>query len=302
MGTVSLVVPPLTPFTTDQRIDWDALHRQIDYIIDVCGATHIVAAGVEAQEYQCLDLPMRRELIRHTIAATAQRVPVIVGISHPSLAISVELAQLAHDLGAASVQALAPLRPFGGAPNDADMVRYFEILGAEVALPIVLYLNPGPGADVSVAGTCALARLPRIVMVKESSRDLARVSRLIVEIDVAGHARYLTTIQMLLITLILGGSGATMPPPAAAIARQVIDAWAGGEHDRAASLQLQFALFPARWMHRGLTATMKAAMALIGQPVGDVVAPWQGLNEAEKADLARLLAETVLGQQLLATA
>jgi 4-hydroxy-tetrahydrodipicolinate synthase len=34
------------------------------------------------------------------------------------------------------------------------------------------------------------------------------VSRLIVEIDRAGHARYFTTMQMLLATLQLGGSNA----------------------------------------------------------------------------------------------
>ena len=57
---------------------------------------------------------------------------------------------------------------------------------------------------------------------------------------------------MLLITLILGGSGATMPPPAAEIARHVIDAFLAKDYERAAELQLQFALFPSKWMHRGL--------------------------------------------------
>ena len=70
--------------------------------------------------------------------------------------------------------------------------------------------------------------------------------------------------QMLLITLMLGGSGATMPPPACEIARHVIDAFVAGDYDRAAELQLQFALFPAKWMHRGLAPAMKAAMNLIG--------------------------------------
>ena len=125
-------------------------------------------------------------------------------------------------------------------------------MGRETSLPITLYLNPGPGADVSIPDTIALAKLPRIAFIKESSRDLARVSRLIVEIDRAGHARYFTTMQMLLSTLMLGGSGATMPPPACEIARHIIDAFVAKDYERAAELQLQFALFPARWMHRGL--------------------------------------------------
>ena len=122
----------------------------------------------------------------------------------------------------------------------------------ETGLPITLYLNPGPGADVSIPDTIALAKLPKVQLIKESSRDLARVSRLIVEIDRAGHARYFTTMQMLLATLQLGGSGATMPPPGSEIARHVIDAFVAKDYERAAEIQLQFALFPAKWMHRGL--------------------------------------------------
>ena len=149
----------------------------------------------------------------------------MVGISHPSFRTAIELAHFADDLGAHAVQMLAPLRPFGGPPNERDLVAYFEAVASESPLPLTLYLNSGPGADVSIPATIAIARIDNVRYIKESSRDLARVSRLIVEIDHAGHARYFTTMQMLLATLELGGSGATMPPPAAEIARQVIDAY-----------------------------------------------------------------------------
>ncbi|MFZ0606356.1 MAG: hypothetical protein WAM75_01600, partial [Xanthobacteraceae bacterium] len=79
-------------------------------------------------------------------------------------------------------------------------------------------------------------------------------------IDRAGHARYFTTMQMLFATLMFGGSGATMPPPACEIARHVIDAFTAKDYERSAELQLQFALFPSKWMHRGLAPAMKAAM------------------------------------------
>ena len=204
-----LVVPPLTPFTDAGAIDWPALRAQIDYIVETCRATHIVAAGVEAQEYQFLEPETRRELICRTVEYTQGRVPVVVGISHPDPRACRELGRLARELGAAAVQVLAPLRPFGGPPSDQDLLRYFQAVAERVDLPIVLYLNAGPGADVGIPGTIALARLPQIVMIKESSRDLARISRLIVEIDHAGHARYLTTMQMLLATIMLRGSGAT---------------------------------------------------------------------------------------------
>ena len=129
---------------------------------------------------------------------------------------------------------------------------------------------------MSIPATIALAQLDKVQLIKESSRDLARVGRLIVEIDHAGYARYFTTMQMLLATLELGGSGATMPPPACEIARHIVDAFLAKDHARAAQLQLQFALFPSNWMHRGLAPTMKAAMKVIGMPAGEPYPPYVG--------------------------
>src|SRR5436190_5843027 len=302
MMNPGLIVAPLTPFTADLEVDRPALRRQIDYIVRDCRATMVVAAGVETQEYTYLSLEQRKALIRHTIACVDGRVPVMVGISHPSFRTAVELAHLAESMGAAAVQLLAPLRPFAGPPTQGDLIAYFEAVAGETQLPITLYLNPGPGADVSVADTIMLAKLPRIQLIKESSRDLARVSRLIVEIDRAGFARYFTTMQMLLATLQLGGSGATMPPPASEIARHIMNAFVAKDHERAAALQLPFALFPSKWMHRGLAPAMKAAMNLIGIPAGDPYPPYSPLSRDEMTAMATTLKATVLGPRFKAAA
>jgi 4-hydroxy-tetrahydrodipicolinate synthase len=298
MDKPGLIVAPLTPFTSELDVDEAALRRQIDYVIADCGATMVVAAGVETQEYTYLSLEKRKALIRRTIEFVDRRAPVMVGITHPSFKTAIELAHDAERCGAAAVQLLAPLRPFAGAPSRDDLVAYFETVSRETHLPVTLYLNPGPGADVSIPDTIALAKLPRVQFIKESSRDLARVSRLIVEIDRAGHARYFTTMQMLLIALLLGGSGATMPPPASEIARHVIDAFVAKDYERAAALQLEFALFPAKWMHRGLAPAMKAAMNLIGVPAGHPYPPYVPLPRDELGAMADLLRTTVLAPRM----
>ena len=298
--TPGLIVAPLTPFTSDLKVDEPGLARQIDYVVKDCRATMVVAAGVETQEYTYLSLAERKELIRRTIELTDKRVPVMVGISHASFKTAIELAHDAERWGATAVQLLAPLRPFAGPPTQGDLIAYFEAIGRETKLPITLYLNPGPGADVSIPDTIALAKLPQVQLIKESSRDLARVSRLIVEIDRAGHARYFTTMQMLLATLQLGGSGATMPPPGSEIARAVIDAFVAKDYERAAEIQLQFALFPSKWMHRGLAPAMKAAMNLIGLPAGEPYPPYSPLGHDEMTAMAATLKTTVLAPRFKA--
>ena len=170
-------------------------------------------------------------------------------------------------------------------------------MGEQHGLRHSVDVNPGPGAEVNPAWTLELAKMPRIKYVKESSRDLARVSRLIVEIDLAGHARYFTTMQMLLATIQLGGSGATMPPPGARIARAVIDAFLADDHQRAAELQRQFALFPARWMGYGLAPALKAAMEIVGLPLGDPYPPFQAVNAKDKEAMAEHLKTTYLFEE-----
>ena len=302
MQRPGLIVAPLTPFDQELNVDEASLRRQIDYVVEDCRADMVVAAGVETQEYTYLSLDERKALIARTIELVGGRVPVMVGVSHPALKTAIALAHDAERLGAAALQLLAPLRPFAGPPTRNDLVSYFETISRETSLPITLYLNPGPGAEVSITDTIALAKLPGVQFIKESSRDLARVSRLIAEIDAAGHARYFTTMQMLLISLMLGGSGATMPPPACEIARHIVDAFVAKDYELAAQVQRQFALFPAKWMHRGLAPVMKAAMNQIGIPVGVPYPPYAALAPEEMDELAACLKTTVLARRQLVEA
>jgi 4-hydroxy-tetrahydrodipicolinate synthase len=294
MKLPGLIVPPLTPFTADLKVDEKALQAGVNYVVEDCNAAMVIAAGVEAQEYHYLTMDERKNLIAKTLEFVDGRCPVAVGISHPSFKIAIELAHYAEKIGAEAVQLLAPLRPFGGEPTQGELIAYFEAVSRESHLPMVLYLNPGPGANVSIPATIELSQLERVKYVKESSRDLSRVSRLISEIELSGRAKYFTTMQMLLITLQLGGSGITLPPPAAMLANKVIKAFVAGDMQEAARLQLQFALFPARWMHNGLTPTMKAAMKILNIPAGDPYPPFPPIRGEELKALEIYLKTTDL--------
>jgi 4-hydroxy-tetrahydrodipicolinate synthase len=181
-----------------------------------------------------------------------------------------------------------PLRPFGGPPSLDDLLRYFQALG-ESALPVCVYHNPGPGADPPPAWLIKLAELPHVEFFKESSRDLRRVGHLIEQIEVAGLAHYLTTMQMLAASLCLGGSGATMPPPASALGGRIIEAFQRGDLQEVWELQKGFQMFPAAWMHKGLAPVMKAAMSIIGIELGEPFPPYEGLTRTERDEVAEHL-------------
>jgi 4-hydroxy-tetrahydrodipicolinate synthase len=74
--TPGIIVPPLTPFESSLKIDFGALEEGVNGVSERCHLDLIIAAGVEAQEYQFLPFGERLDLIRATIAAVDGRCPV----------------------------------------------------------------------------------------------------------------------------------------------------------------------------------------------------------------------------------
>jgi 4-hydroxy-tetrahydrodipicolinate synthase len=277
----------LTPFDEDGRINWDALAREIDFI--VADADAISIAAVEASEYTVLTLEERKELMRRGVEIVNKRCPVILGASSPSPKVSIELAEYAAELGADYIQVLMPLRPWGGQPTTPELYEYFGDIAVRSPLPMVAYHNPGPGADPSIEATIRLSTIPKIHAFKESSRDITKISRLIEEIELPGQAHYFTTMQPLLITLMLGGSGATMPPPGTKIGAEVVRAFRAGDLELATRWQHIYSMFPGRWASYGLPPVMKSAMKHLGVDLGDPGRPYEPVTPWDHAQIGDFL-------------
>ncbi|MGC5247747.1 dihydrodipicolinate synthase family protein [Gordonia sp. DT219] len=277
----------LTPFTPDGTVNRARLDDLLDLLSGHCDAISVL--GAEVTEYQVLGLRERQEILSGALDTVNKRVPVLAGVSHASATEVVRLAEHAASAGANFAQVLIPRHPGGNPASTTDLVTYFEQIAAASPLPIIAYHNPGQGTDADVATMVELSTIDGIVGFKESSRDLIKIGRLCAEIDEAGHARYYTTMQALLTTLTLGGSGAMMPPPGTIVGSRVVAAYRNGDHALAAQWQKHFRIFPALWSKYGLTTTMKAAMGALGYDVGAPAAPFQPMPEHDAARLARHL-------------
>ena len=244
MKTPGLIVAPLTPFTSDLKVDEPALERQIDYVVEDCRATMVVAAGVETQEYTYLGLEERKELIRRTIELVDSRVPVMVGISHPR---SRPRSSWRTTPKSSAPPQCSCWRRCGRSPGrrrEGDLIAYFEAIGRETELPITLYLNPGPGADVSIptpsrsrsCRRCSSSRKARAILPAcrgSSSRSIV-------------PATPATSRPCRCCSRHWSWAAPARPcrRPAREIARHIVDAFLAKDYERAAELQLQFALFP----------------------------------------------------------
>lgn len=277
----------LTPFGADGAPDLDRLPALVDHL--VADVDVISIGAVEAAEYTTLRPDDRAALLRSGIAAVDGRVPVVAGASGGSVAGSLRWIELAAEAGTDLAQVLMPTNPWGGEPTADELVDYFERIATASPLPLVVYHNPATGADPAISTYVAISELDCVVAFKESSRNVSKIARLIQEVDAAGNAAYFTTMQPLLITLILGGAGATMPPPGTRIAARVRDAFAAGDLELATRWQQLFSFFPGVWATYGLAPVMKAALAHVGVPIGGPVAPFAALPPDVDASLRRFV-------------
>jgi len=282
----------LTPFDENDRVNYKALEKEIDFLVTDCDAVTI--AAVEAAEYTMLSRDERKELLKVATEMVNHRVPVILGCSSPSPMEVIDLAEYSAKVGGDLVQVLMPLRPWGGQPTIAELMEFYTQVASASPLPVTCYHNPGPGADPPQDAFVKISEIDNIRYFKESSRDITKISRLIEQIDIAGRGYYFTTMQPLLVTLMLGGSGATMPPPGTRIGAQIVKAFRAGDLETARFWARCYALFPGKWAAYGLPPVMKSAMKHFGVDIGEPCRPYAPVSPRDHAQIGQFLRQVGL--------
>ncbi len=121
-----------TPFDDQDRIDFDTLHREVDFAF-ACGAQGIVMAL--ASEILRLTYQERCEMGRRLVQFAEGRGPVIVGVHGESTAQSLEYAHAAEEAGAAALMATPPLT--GGWSLDG-LFDHYAALVRDTGLTVIV--------------------------------------------------------------------------------------------------------------------------------------------------------------------
>jgi dihydrodipicolinate synthase/N-acetylneuraminate lyase len=163
------IVPPVvTPLAGRDRLDRDAFARLIERMI-AGGVAGLFVLGTTG-EAPALDYRLRYEVVEAAAEIIAGRVPLLAGVTDPSLTESLDLAKHSADAGAAAIVA-AP--PYYFPLQQRDLVRYFRVLAEESPLPLFLYNMPAcVKMEISLATTAACTSLPNVCGVKDSGGNL----------------------------------------------------------------------------------------------------------------------------------
>ena len=167
-GSIPALVTPFAAGRVDEAVFRDFVAWQIDEGSDAlvpCGTTGEVAT-LSAEEH--------RAVIAACVQVAAGRVPVIAGCGTYSTAHSIERCRAAADLGA---DAALVVVPYYNKPSQAGLAAHFTAIADASPIPIVVYNVPSRTvADISVETLGSIAKLPKIVAVKDATGNLARVS------------------------------------------------------------------------------------------------------------------------------
>jgi 4-hydroxy-tetrahydrodipicolinate synthase len=162
----------VTPFRNGE-LDLDALKHLVEWQISE-GSTGLVPVGTTG-ESPTLSSSEHETVIEEVVKAAAGRVPVIAGAGSNNTVEAIRYVQFAAKAGA---DAALVVTPYYNKPTQRGMVAHFTALHDCADIPIVIYNIPGRSiVDMTPATMGELAKLPRIIGVKDATGDLARVSQ-----------------------------------------------------------------------------------------------------------------------------
>lgn len=166
-------IPALvTPFKNG-ALDLDTLKSLVEWHIGQ-GSTGLVPVGTTG-ESPTLSHEEHETVVEVVVQAAAGRVPVIAGAGSNNTVEGIRLIRHAERVGA---DAALVVTPYYNKPTQAGLIAHYTALHDCCTLPIIIYNIPGRSVvDMSPETMGTLAKLPRIIGVKDATGKIERVSQ-----------------------------------------------------------------------------------------------------------------------------
>ncbi|WP_319825548.1 4-hydroxy-tetrahydrodipicolinate synthase [Thalassovita sp.] len=162
----------VTPFKNGE-LDLETLKKLIEWHIGE-GTNGFVPVGTTG-ESPTLTHREHETMIEEVVKAAAGRVPVIAGAGSNNTLEGIRLIQHAEKVGA---DAALVVTPYYNKPTQRGLIAHFTAMHDCCALPIIIYNIPGRSVvDMTPETMGELAKLPRIIGVKDATGKLERVSQ-----------------------------------------------------------------------------------------------------------------------------
>jgi 4-hydroxy-tetrahydrodipicolinate synthase len=286
-----IIAPMPTALATDGRVDAKRTRTLVEFLIDG-GIDGLFPLGTSG-EFALLDREERKQVVDIVVDQANGRVPVLAGVSDPSLSNVLHFASDAKEAGA---DAIVSTPPYYFSTGDDGLFDHFQTIATRSEMPLFVYNIPEWTHNFVPPGVIQrLAEKKLIAGMKYTEYNLLNLLRFI---KVAGEKISILTGSdaMAFTSLEFGGAGGVIGVANVAprLASSIFDHFKNG--DLVSARKSQSKLLPvieAIGVGR-FPAGLKEAMKMIGIPVGSVKHPLEPLNRTEQARVNALLGEAGL--------
>lgn len=278
----------VTPFTADNKINYDKLAELIEF--QIANKTDSIIICGTTGEGSTLDHDEHAEAIRFAVEVTNKRIPVIAGTGSNDTAYAVKLSNEAEKAG---VDALLSVTPYYNKTSQRGLIEHFNFIADRVSVPIILYNVPSrTGVDIKPETYLELSKHDRIVATKEASGNISAIAKTIAlcgdALDVySGNDDQVTALMS------LGGKGSIsvlsniLPEVAHNIAAKYLE----GDYAESARLQLEYLDLCNNLFVDVNPIPVKEAMNMMGMDVGDCRLPLYRMSDDAREILRKSLAK-----------
>lgn len=280
----------VTPFRNG-ALDLETLKKLVEWHVGE-GSHGLVPVGTTG-ESPTLTHEEHELVIETVVKASAGRIPVIAGAGSNNTVEAMRFVECAAKVGA---DAALVVTPYYNKPTQRGLIAHFTALHDCADIPIIIYNIPGRSViDMTPETMGELAKLPRIVGVKDATGDLARVcdQRMTCGPDFIQLSGEDATAHGFNAQ---GGVGCISVTANAApkLLSQMQDACLAGDYAKALEIQDKvMPLHKAIFTEPGLVGA-KYAMSKLGLCADEVRLPLTGLSDETKAKVDAALAHAGL--------
>jgi len=278
--------PIPTPLTKQGKVDRNATRRVVDFHIEA-GIDGLLPLGTSG-EFALLSREERSILVESVASQADGRVPVVAGVSDPSIE---NVIQLSSDAKKAGADAVLATPPYYFTTGDEGHYLHFKTISEAIDLPLMIYNIPEwTHSFVTPETVQRLADDKLVVGMKYTENNLLNLIRFLkrsrskISIFAGSDALAYSNLEF-------GGSGAIMGSAnlAPRVASEIFDNHRKGNLAGAKAAQEKLLPIIDAFAIGKYPAALKEAMSLIGMPVGPLKEPLTALSTSEKKIVAGLL-------------
>ena len=165
------IVALVTPFNENKEVNYNKLEELLE--IQYSNHTDALVILGTTSESSTLSIKEKEEILEFVINKNNKRMKIVSAVISNNTVEAIELSKKYEQMGADYLLVIAP---FYNKPNKKGLIKHFESIANFVSIPIIVYNVPSRcGINISCEILQELKKIPNIVGVKESSKDINQI-------------------------------------------------------------------------------------------------------------------------------